>query len=180
MLDRNSDNQPSTTTDVCRIFAERPHWYRSARASEARWGAPVWLQMAIIWRESAYRKDVRAPRDYVLGVIPWGRESSSRGFTQAVDGTWQWYIESTGNRGARRSDFADATDFVGWYVHKSYQSNDIRKADAYRNYLAYHEGHGGYRKGRYRNKPEVQQAARSVETMARRYRTQLDRCGARL
>ena len=54
MLDRNSDRQPSSTNNVCRIFAERPHWYRATQASEARWGAPAWLQMAIIWRESGF------------------------------------------------------------------------------------------------------------------------------
>ena len=179
-LGRYSDNQPSTTTDICRIFSERPHWYRAARASESRWGAPVSVQMAIIWRESAYRKDIRPPRKYLLGIVPWGRQSSSHGFTQAVDGTWDWYIESTGNRGADRDDFADSSDFVGWYVHRSYQSSGIPKSDAYRNYLAYHEGHAGYRQGRHRNKPDLLRAASEVEAMARRYDSQLRRCRSRL
>ena len=176
VLDRYSDRQPTTTTDICRVFSERPHWYRAASASRAKWGAPISLQMAIIWRESGFRQDIRPPRKYLLGIIPWGRPSSSHGFTQAVDGTWQWYIDSTGNRGADRDDFADSADFVGWYVHRSHQSNGIAKSDAYRNYLAYHEGHGGYRNGTYRNKSAVRRAAREVEDMARRYRRQLERC----
>ena len=179
-FDRYSDRQPSTTSDICQIFDERPHWYRSARTTESRWGAPIWVQMAIIWRESAFRKDIRPSRRYFLGIVPLGRPSTSRGFTQAVDGTWDWYIDSTGNRGADRDDFADSSDFVGWYVHRTNRSNGIPKSDAYRNYLAYHEGHGGYRKGTYRKKPAVRKAAAEVESMAQRYRRQLDRCESRL
>lgn len=180
MLGGYSDRQPSTTTDVCRIFSERPHWYRAAKASESRWGAPVWLQMAIIWRESGFRPDARPPRTYLLGVIPWGRQSSSHGFTQAVEGTWEWYIDSTGNRGADRDSFSDSADFVGWYVDRSHRSNGIAKTDAHRNYLAYHEGHGGYQRGTYRRKPAVQKAATEVADMAQRYRQQLGRCASHL
>ncbi len=89
-------------------------------------------------------------------------------------------MDSTGNRGAERDDFADSADFVGWYVQKTNRSNGIAKTDAYRNYLAYHEGHGGYRKGTYRNKPPVLKAAAEVESMAQRYRQQLRSCESRL
>ena len=136
--------------------------------------------MAVIWRESGFRQDVRPPRTYLLGVIPWGRQSSSHGFTQAVEGTWEWYIDSTGNRGADRDDFSDSADFVGWYVDRSHRSNGIAKTDAYRNYLAYHEGHGGYQRGTYRRKPAVRRAAKEVADMAQRYRQQLRRCASHL
>jgi len=171
-----SDAQPSTTEDICQIFRERPHWLDAARKAQAKWKVPAALQMAIIWRESAFRGNVRPPRTFLLGFIPAGRPSSSTGFTQAVDGTWKWYVDSTGNRGAQRSDFADSADFVGWYVDRSRRSNGIAKTDAYRNYLAYHEGHGGYRKGSYRSKPGVLKAAREVERMYKRYQGQLRRC----
>lgn len=172
-----SNRQPSTTTDICRVFDERPHWYRAAKKSRQKWGTPVHVQMAIIWRESAFRPKVKPPRVHLLGFIPAGRVSSSRGFTQAVDGTWDWYMESTGNDGASRSDFADSADFVGWYTRMSRRLSRIRQSDAYRQYLAYHEGHGNYNKGTYRNKPHVRKAAREVEEMADRYARQLRRCG---
>ena len=171
-----SDRQPSTTTNLCEIFDERPHWYKAARKSEKRWGAPVHLQMAIMWRESAFRPKVKAPRKHVLWVIPWGRQSTSRGFTQAVDGTWDWYIKASGNRGANRSNFADSADFVGWYVAQTRKFNNVPVTDPYRNYLAYHEGHGGYKKGTYKKKPQVRKAARQVEEMASRYKRQLRSC----
>lgn len=171
-----TDRQPSTTTDLCRIFDERPHWYRAALKSRQKWGAPVHVQMAIIWRESGFRPNVKAQRVHFLGFIPAGRASSSRGFTQAVDGTWEWYMDTTGNSGASRSDFADSADFVGWYTRMSRRLSKIRQSDAYRQYLAYHEGQGNYNKGTYRSKPQVRKAAREVEEMADRYARQLRRC----
>ena len=138
------------------------------------------VQMAIIWRESAFRAHVRAPRKRILWVIPAGRASSSRGFTQAIDGTWNWYKESTGNTGANRSSFEDSADFVGWYASMTRRINGVRKTDAYNNYLAYHEGHGNFKKRSFRNKPNVRKAAREVKNMADRYERQLRGCRSRL
>ncbi len=175
-----ANRQPSTTTDICRIFTERAHWYGSMQKSERKWGTPMHVQMAIIWRESAFRAHVRAPRKRILWVIPAGRASSSRGFTQAIDGTWNWYKESTGNTGADRSSFEDSADFVGWYVSMTRRINGVRKTDAYNNYLAYHEGHGNFKKRSFRNKPNVRKAAREVKNMADRYERQLRGCRSRL
>lgn len=176
-----TDRQPGTTTDLCEIFEQRSHWYRAMLESEEDWDTPIPVQMAILWRESAFDPDARPARDYVFfGLIPWGRISTSEGFTQAVDATWQWYRDSTGNSGASRSDFADSADFVGWYTTKSNQINGIRKSDAYNQYLAYHEGHGNYRKRTYRKKPGVRHAAREVADMADRYARQLRECRSRL
>lgn len=52
----------------------------------------------------------------------------------------------------------------------------LSKWDGYRQYLAYHEGHGGYRRGTYRGKPWLMRVARKVDGRARRYHTQLSRC----
>lgn len=171
-----TDRQPSTTTDICRIFDERPHWYRAAVESRRKWGAPVHVQMAIIWRESGFRPRARAPRVHLFGLIPMGRASTSKGFTQAIDGTWDWYVKSTGNRGASRSSFEDSADFVGWYTRMSRRLSKVRQSDAYRQYLAYHEGHGNFNKGSYKGKANVRKAAREVQEMADRYARQLRRC----
>lgn len=58
--------------------------------------------------------------------------------------------------------------------------NRIAKHDAYSQYLAYHEGQGGFAKGSYRQKPWLMQRARQVRQQADRYRAQLNRCGSRL
>ena len=167
---------PGNQHDLCAIFAERPQWRDAALASAKRWGAPVPVQMAIIWRESSFRAEARAPRKYLLGVIPNGHVSSAYGFAQAIDGTWNWYREETGNSGADRTDFADAVDFVGWYMAKSFTDNGIGMNDAYNQYLAYHEGHAGHRRGSYNAKAWLLAVADRVADRAEDYRTQYRGC----
>lgn len=166
---------PTHQNDICAIFAQRPAWRDAVYASAHRWGAPVPLQMAIIWRESSFRSHVRPPVKFVSGV-PTGHISSAFGFAQAIDGTWDWYREETGNRDADRSDFDDAADFVGWYVAKSLTLNRIGMNDAFNQYLAYHEGHTGQRNGSYRAKPWLLDVAGDVAHQTARYRRQLRTC----
>lgn len=66
-----------------------------------------------------------------------------------------WYIDKTGNRGADRNDFDDATDFIGWYANYTYKTLGVSKWDAYKQYLAYHEGHGGFKRKTYLKKTMV-------------------------
>ncbi len=132
--------------------------------------------MAIIWRESSFRAQARPPKQYTLGVIPWGRASSAYGYAQAIDGTWDWYRRETGNSGADRDDFDDAADFVGWYMAKTMATNGVLMHDAFNQYLAYHDGHTGYKRGDWRSKGWLQQAATRVADQAVRYRGQLHRC----
>lgn len=170
------DAPPRAQNDVCAIFAERPDWRDAMVASSRKWGAPIPVQMAIIWRESSFRSDVRPPKRYFLGIIPNGNISSAYGFAQAIDGTWDWYRKDSGNSGADRTDFDDAADFVGWYMSKSNRTNGIGMNDAYNQYLAYHEGHAGHRRGSYRAKGWLMNVAEKVAGQAARYRGQLRGC----
>ncbi|MEL6234378.1 MAG: transglycosylase SLT domain-containing protein [Pseudomonadota bacterium] len=172
-----SDGPVSDTENACTIISERPHWYRAAKEAEARWGVPRELVFSIIWRESSFRADARTRRTFFLGIIPTGRVSSAYGFAQAIDGTWAWYRKETGNSGADRESFRDAADFVGWYTAKTKQSNGISQSDAYNQYLAYHEGHAGFRRGTWRQKGWLQEVARGVARQTGRYRAQLAQCG---
>lgn len=172
----SGEEGPRSQNDVCAIFAERPEWREAARKSARKWSAPVEVQMAIIWRESSFRARAKTPRTYFVGIIPTGRISSAYGYAQAIDGTWDWYRRDTGNSSARRADFGDATDFIGWYMSKTAHSNGIQMADAYNQYLNYHEGHAGFRSGRWRKKSWLRNAAEAVSAQAKRYRHQLKRC----
>ena len=145
-------------------------------ASAIRWGAPVEVQMAIIWKESSFRAEARPPKIYALGMIPWGRASSAFGYAQAIDGTWDWYRRETGNSSADRDDFEDTADFVGWYMAKTMVTNGILMHDAFSQYLAYHEGHTGFRRGDWRRNGRLQRTATQVADQAVRYRGQLHRC----
>ncbi|HEU0221011.1 MAG TPA: transglycosylase SLT domain-containing protein [Paracoccaceae bacterium] len=166
----------SNPHDVCVILREQPDWYRAARRTEARWGTPAELVFAIIWRESGFRAEAKTPRTYFLGIVPAGRVSTAYGYAQAIDGTWDWYRRETGNRSADRRDFRDAADFVGWYTGRTRDVNGIPLADAFNQYLAYHEGHRGYQRGDWRGKAGLLMAAAQVRDQAGRYRSQLATC----
>ncbi len=167
---------PERVDNICAIFAERPDWREAVEASALRWGAPVDVQMAILWHESRFRPKAKPRKTYLAGFIPWGRQSSAYGYAQAIDGTWDWYRKETGNRHARRTDFADAADFVGWYMAKTLVLNRVPMSDAYRQYIAYHEGHTGFRRGDWRGKAWLKTVAARVADQAARYRAQLAAC----
>ena len=169
---------PKDIGNICAIFAEKEDWREYAYDSQRKWNIPVPILMAIIYRESSFRATARPPRGRLLGFIPWSRPSSAYGYPQALDPTWQIYIRSTGNRGADRDDFEDAVDFVGWYCDRSHRECYIPRADAYRLYLAYHEGQRGYNQGTYRGKTKLLTTARQVRDIAARYQSQLRNCGS--
>ena len=167
---------PRNVNDACAIFAEYDDWYPDAKAASQRWKVPIPVLLAIIHQESAFQADAQPPRRWHLGFIPGARPSSAYGYSQALDGTWDRYIATTGKPGADRDDFADAVDFIGWYVNETTRINGVARSDAYNQYLAYHEGQGGFAKGTYRNKPWLLELARKVSRQAARYGSQLARC----
>ncbi|WP_304616057.1 transglycosylase SLT domain-containing protein [Paracoccus sp. (in: a-proteobacteria)] len=167
---------PRQLDNACAIAAERPGYMRAMRATERKWGVPVHVQMATMYQESKFIGDARTPHQYALGVIPIGRQSSAFGYSQALDGTWEEYQQATGNRRARRDNIRDATDFMGWYMHGSQQRLGLSKHDAGRQYLAYHEGRGGYARGSYNQKPWLVRVAGQVSQRSEMYRQQLATC----
>ncbi len=167
---------PRNLENACAIAAERPAYMRAMKATERRWGIPIHVQMATIHQESKFIGDARTPHRYALGIIPVGRQSSAYGYSQALDGTWDDYRKSTGKRRARRDNIRDATDFMGWYMDGSTRALGISKRDAASQYLAYHEGRGGYANGSYRRKPWLMTVANNVSVRSERYRRQLTAC----
>ena len=167
---------PKNVDNACAIFKEKDDWYEYANDSFEKWGVPVHVQMAMMWQESRFRAAAKTPRDWILGFIPYGRVSTAYGYAQVKDGTWDWYIERTGNWGADRDDFEDATDFIGWYGTYSHKTLGISKWDAYNQYLAYHEGHGGWKRKTYNKKPWLIKVSKKVKRKAAIYDAQLRRC----
>jgi len=168
---------PTDIDNICAIFAEKDDWREYAYDSYRKWDIPVPVMMAIIYQESRFRSTARPPRTRLLGFIPWTRPSTSYGYSQALESTWEIYTRSTGNRSADRDDFGDSIDFIGWYCDRSHRECYIPRSDAYRLYLAYHEGQRGYNRKTYRGKRWLLEAARRVDSMAERYRAQLKTCG---
>ena len=162
------------------MFADNGSWYRSASRAEKRWHVPMSVQLAIVYQESRFRARARAPRRRFLWVLPGPRRSTAYGYTQALTVTWNEYKRATGNRGADRDDFGDAVDFIGWYADRSHRRLGIARNDAYRLYLAYHEGDGGFERRTYAGKPWLLRVASKVRARELRYRRQLQSCRARL
>ena len=76
--------------------------------------------------------------------------------------------------------FQGAYNFIGWYLDLAHKQLGISKDDAYRLYLAYHEGFGGYKSGRYRKEQWLLDVSRNVAQRAATYRWQLSECHASL
>jgi hypothetical protein len=136
---------PKNTASSCSIFKERYFWYKHAKKSERKWGTPVHLQLAIIKMESSFDWLAKPPRQKLFKVVPYKRPSSSFGYSQAVKGTWKQYKDETGNKFAVRTRFKDSVDFIGWYTNKTEKILKVSKNDAFKQYIAYHEGWGNYK-----------------------------------
>jgi hypothetical protein len=173
---RSGGPPPTALDDACRILQQRPNYARAFRAAERRWGIPVHVQMAVMYQESKFDGEARTPFRWTMGIIPMGRISSAYGYSQALDGTWDEYKTAEGGFGARRNDIYDATDFMGWYMDRSTERLGISRSDTRNQYLAYHEGRGGYERRSYRGKPWLMRVADKTADRARMYASQLRGC----
>ena len=146
------------------------------QASQRKWGVPVWVQMAVIHQESKFIGNAQTPHRWALGVIPMGRQSTAYGYSQALNGTWEEYQNTSGGRVAKRDDIRDATDFMGWYFTETRRGLGIPLDDAEAQYLAYHEGRTGYANESYLGKPWLVDVAAAVGARSEMYRGQLAYC----
>ncbi|SDI65435.1 transglycosylase SLT domain-containing protein [Aliiruegeria lutimaris] len=170
-------SSPRNLDNACSIVDQRPKYLRAMKATERKWDIPVPVQMAIIHQESKFDGDARTPYQWSLGVIPMGRQSSAYGYSQALDGTWDHYRDSTRNRGAKRDNIRDATDFMGWYMNQTREKLGISLSDARNQYLAYHDGWTGYQRGSYKSKGWLLNVSSKVGERATMYDRQLRSCG---
>ena len=165
---------PKNASNSCSIFEEKYLWYKHAKKTEKKWGTPVYLQLAIIKMESSFHRFAKPPRQKLFKVVPYKRPSSSFGYSQAVKGTWKQYKKETGNKFATRSRFKDSVDFVGWYTNKTEKILKVSKKDAFKQYIAYHEGWGNYKN--YKSNKKVINLAKRVEKQSNIYKQQLSEC----
>ncbi len=169
---------PKNTSNSCSIFDERYLWYKHAKKTEEKWGTPIYVQLAIIKMESGFDWLAKPTRQKIFKIIPFKRPSSSFGYSQAVKGTWEQYKNETGNKLATRTRFKDSVDFIGWYTNKTEKILKISKKDAFKQYLAYHEGWGAYKN--YKNNQKVIILAKKVKQQSDKYKSQLKKCQKKL
>ena len=124
--------------------------------------------------ESDFDWLAKPPRQKLFKIVPYKRPSSSFGYSQAVKGTWKQYKTETGNKIATRTRFKDSVDFIGWYTSKTEKILKVSKQDAFKQYIAYHEGWGNYKN--YKNNKKVINLAKRVEKQASIYKKQLSDC----
>ena len=171
---------PKEPHDVCSIFAEKRGWHKVAKRAEAKWGTSMHIPLAIMYQESAFRHEARPPRGRLLWIIPWRRPSSAYGYAQAVDGTWRSYVRDTGQYWRKRTDFADATDFIHWYLAEAERRNGVSRSDPFNLYMNYHEGFAGYARNSHGPKTWLHRTAEAIEQRSVRYGRQYEGCRDRL
>ena len=169
---------PQNTSNSCKIFDEKYLWYKHAKKVEQEWGTPIHIQLAIIKMESDFDWLAKPARQKIFKVIPYKRPSSSFGYSQAVKGTWEQYKKETGNKLATRVRFKDSVDFIGLYTNKTESILKISKKDAFKQYLAYHEGWGNFKY--YKKNKKVVQLAKKVQKQSNIYKNQLSKCKSSL
>jgi len=165
---------PKNASNSCSIFEEKYLWYKHAKKTEKKWGTPVYMQLAIIKMESSFDRFAKPPRQKLFKVVPYKRPSTSFGYSQAVKGTWKQYKEETGNKFATRSRFKDSVDFIGWYTNKTEKILKVSKNDAFKQYIAYHEGWRNFKN--YKSNKKVINLAKRVEKQSNIYKQQLVEC----
>ena len=166
----------SNTADACTIFKERSSWYRAAVRSEDQWKIRVPILLAVIKKESSFQSDARPTRKKGFLGLPGPRPSTAYGYPQAKNETWNDYKKAIDNKHAQRDDFADAINFVGWYLSTAARVNQISRNSARNLYIAYHEGVTGYRRGAWRNDSFILTASAMVDDQAKLYDQQLQNC----
>lgn len=151
--------------DACSLFEKRIGWFTAASEVSVKWQVPVPVIMAVMYQESRFKAKAAA------------KTTTAYGYAQVLDGTWQEYKEETNFDHAVRTSFADSAEFIGWYMGQTRQRIGIPLDDVAGQYLAYHQGHVGYRSARWKDNPALVAIAHKVAKLAKTYEQQMRNCG---
>ena len=171
---------PKNNQSACSIFSERYLWYKHAKNSSEKYGAPIYMILAFVNKESGFNRWAKPQRTKLFKIIPYKRPSSSLGYSQAVKKTWELYKTETNNPLALRTRFKDSAMFIGWYIKKTNQINKIPINDSYRQYLNYYLGWGNYSKKVYNKDKKAIILAEAVQKQSNIYKKQLKKCKKKL
>ncbi len=167
---------PKYPSNACKIFGEKYLWYKHSKKSSEVYGAPIYVILAFVNKESGFNRWAKPKRQKIFKIIPYKRPSTSFGYSQAVKGTWEQYKNETNNPLALRSRFKDSVMFIGWYINKTNKINKIPFNDAYRQYLNYYLGWKSYSKKKYKTDKKSIILAKKVEKQSKIYKNQLKEC----
>ena len=167
---------PKYPANACKIFGERYLWYKHTKKSSEVYGAPMHIILAFVNKESGFNRWAKPKRTKLFKIVPYKRPSSSFGYSQAVNKTWDQYKKETNNPLALRSRFKDSVLFIGWYINKTNKINKVPLNDPYRQYLNYYLGWGNYSKKVYKTDKKAIIFAKKVEQQSKIYKNQLKEC----
>lgn len=146
---------------ICKYLEENPGFKESLKTASAKWGVRPELILAIIKKESNFHPTVVGTR-------------TSVGWTQAKTFVWEEYQHETKQPFRKRECFADAVDFIGWYVARYAKLEGKDPNDAYHAYLNYRLGYVGAHT--YPLLPLAVQQAKKVVRYAEHFRQGLKKC----
>lgn len=154
---------------ACEILAQHSSWKKSLKTAEQKYNLPPAFAMAIIYQESRFDSEAKS------------KYSSAYGYAQAVDGTWKHFQEDVKSN-AKRNNFDDSVQFIGWYMSQLSKSLKLRMTDSENLYMAYMLGATGfkrYKAGTFKNKAKIQEdkkIAAKVTNYTKLYNSQLKGC----
>ena len=167
---------PKYPQNACKIFSEKYFYLKYSRAASKKWGVPISSILAVINKESGFQRFAKPKRKRIFKIIPYRRPSSSFGFSQAVNKTWDLYKNENKKPAALRISFKNSSDFIGWYFWKTNKINKISFTDTRNMYLNYYLGWGAYKNKAYQKDKKAIIFAKSVEKQAKIYKNQLQEC----
>ena len=167
---------PKYPQNACKIFSEKYFYLKYTRAASKKWEVPISTILAVISKESGYKRFARPPRHKIFKIIPYRRPSSSLGFSQAVVKTFSLYKKENNKPLALRISYKTSSDFVGWFFWKTNKINKVSLNDTRNLYLNYYLGWTAYKNKAYRTNKKAIILAKNVEKQAKIYKSQLREC----
>ena len=167
---------PKYPQNACKIFSEKYFYLKYTRAASKKWGVPISTILAVISKESGYKRFARPPRHKIFKIIPYRRPSSSLGYSQAVVKTFSLYKKEHNKPLALRISYKTSSDFVGWFFWKTNKINKVSLNDTRNLYLNYYLGWTAYKNKAYRTNKKAIILAKNVEKQAKIYKNQLQEC----
>jgi len=167
---------PKYPQNACKIFGEKYSYLKYTRAASKKWNVPISSILAVINKESGFKRFAKPKRTKLFKIIPYRRPSSSLGFSQAVNKTWDLYKKENNKPIALRISLKSSSDFIGWYFWKTNKINKVSLKDTRNMYLNYYLGWSAYKNKAYEKDRKAIIFAKSVEKQAKIYKSQLRGC----
>ena len=167
---------PKYPQNACEIFGEKYFYLKYTRAASKKWGVPISSILAVINKESGFKRFAKPKKLKIFKIIPYRRPSSSLGFSQAVNKTWDLYKKENNKPAALRISYKSSSDFIGWYFWKANKINKVSLNNIRDLYLNYYLGFSAYKNKAYQTDKKAIIYAKSVEKQAKIYKSQLLEC----